>query len=96
VCLVVSDVSGNDDLISNGENGLMFAPGRADLLAVALKRVIESPELRSSLGSNAWRDSQRYTWEAAAAQTLEVMRRAITEHVRLRPVTTDPLGASQA
>jgi glycosyltransferase involved in cell wall biosynthesis len=80
VCLVVSDVSGNYDLIRDGENGLMFPAGRADLLAAALKRAIESPELRHTLASAAWKDSLAFSWDRCATETLDALKRAIAEH----------------
>jgi glycosyltransferase involved in cell wall biosynthesis len=85
VCLVVSDVSGNYDLIRDGENGLMFPAGRVDLLAATVRRAIESPELRRSLASAAWKDSVSYSWERSAAETLEALKRAIDDHDAHRP-----------
>lgn len=82
VCLVVSDVSGNYDLIRDGQNGILFPPGRADLLAAALKRVVESPELRRALAAAAFADSRAYSWDRCADQTLDSLRRAIAEHGR--------------
>jgi glycosyltransferase involved in cell wall biosynthesis len=83
VCLAVSDVSGNSDLIRDGVNGLMFPPGRADLLAAALKRAIESPDLRRSLAEAARTDSLQYSWERCADETLAVLGRTIRERDRV-------------
>jgi glycosyltransferase involved in cell wall biosynthesis len=84
VCLVVSDVSGNYDLVRDGVNGLLFPSGRADLLAGALKRVITSPELRRSLGEAARTDSLAHSWDRCAAETLEVLERTIAESQETR------------
>lgn len=84
VCLVVSDVSGNYDLIRDGENGLVFPAGRVDLLVAAMKRLIESPVLRSSLASTAWRDSLSYSWERCAAETLAVLEHAVDDDAATR------------
>ncbi len=89
VCLVVSDVSGNYDLIRDAENGLVVPPGRADQLAAALKRVINSPELRRSLAAEALADSRAYSWDRCADQTLETLTRAVAEHGRARAARAD-------
>jgi glycosyltransferase involved in cell wall biosynthesis len=94
VCLVVSDVSGNYDLIRDGQNGLIFPAGRVDLCATALKRVIESPELRRSLASSAWTDAQQYSWERCAAETLDSLKRATEEHTALRFGRTPAISGS--
>jgi glycosyltransferase involved in cell wall biosynthesis len=89
VCLVVSDVSGNYDLIRDAENGLLVPAGRADLLAAALTRVIKSPELRRSLAAEALADSRAYSWDHCADQTLDSLRRAVAEHGRARAARAD-------
>ncbi|OLC24642.1 MAG: hypothetical protein AUH40_08230 [Chloroflexi bacterium 13_1_40CM_65_17] len=85
VCLIVSDVAGNYDLIRDGENGLVFRAGRVDLLADALRRLIEAPELRRSLASAAWKDSLAYSWERCASETLDALRRAVDDHDATHP-----------
>ena len=84
VCLVVSDVSGNYDLIRDGENGLVFPAGRVDLLVVAMRRLIESPDLRTSLAAAAWRESLSYSWERCAAETRAVLERAVDDDAATR------------
>ncbi len=90
VCLVVSDVSGNYDLIRDGENGLVFPAGRVDLLAAALKRVIESGELRRSLASAAYDDSFEYSWDRCAAETLESLKRSMAARPQRAAMGSNP------
>ena len=77
VSLVVSDIPGNNDLIRDGENGLLFPAGNVERLVEQLSRLVRSPELRRKLAENAWRDAQQYTWERTAAGTLETLRKAV-------------------
>jgi glycosyltransferase involved in cell wall biosynthesis len=86
VSLVVSDVPGNNDLIRDGENGLLFAPGRLDELVAKMKRLIDSPELRASLADVAWKDAQQYTWDRTAAGTIESLRKAAAQPEVRQPV----------
>jgi glycosyltransferase involved in cell wall biosynthesis len=89
VCLVASDVSGNYDLIRDAENGLLVPAGRADQLAAALRRVIQSPELRRSLASAALTESRAFSWDRCADQTLDSLTRAVAEHGRARAARAD-------
>ncbi len=49
--LVISDVSGAPDIISDGENGLLVPKGDAVALARAIQRVAGDVELRARLGT---------------------------------------------
>jgi glycosyltransferase involved in cell wall biosynthesis len=80
VSLVVSDIPGNNDLIRDGENGLLFPAGNVERLVEQLNRLVRSPELRRKLAENAWRDAQQYTWERTAAGTLETLRKAVARN----------------
>lgn len=46
-------VGGVPDLIRDGVDGLLVAPGDADSLAVAIRRLLDDPELRRRLGTQA-------------------------------------------
>jgi glycosyltransferase involved in cell wall biosynthesis len=58
-CPVVgSNVAGISELVHDGENGLLFAPGDAPALARALVRLAEDRSLLRQLGSRAMRVKQ--------------------------------------
>ena len=80
VSLVVSDIAGNNDLIRDGENGLLFPAGHVERLVEQMNRLVRSPELRRKLAQNAWRDAQPYTWERTAAGTLESLLKAVARN----------------
>lgn len=50
---IVTDVPGSNELISNGENGLVVPPGDAQTLAAALLSVLGNEDVRRSLGESA-------------------------------------------
>jgi glycosyltransferase involved in cell wall biosynthesis len=52
-CVVASRVGGNPELIGDSERGLLFEPGNTAGLAVALRTLMNDPELRRSLSSAA-------------------------------------------
>ena len=69
---VVSPVGMNVDLVRPGENG--FLASTTDEYVEALKRLAESPELRSRLGANARRTvEQGYSAEAVSAMFARVV-----------------------
>ncbi|MGH2536620.1 MAG: glycosyltransferase family 4 protein [Candidatus Promineifilaceae bacterium] len=51
--VISTRVSGSEDVIQHGRNGLLIEPGDPDGLRRALNRLASSPELRSSLGRAA-------------------------------------------
>lgn len=54
------------ELIRDGRDGLVVAPGNVGALAAALARLHEQPGLRRRLGASAGRRARRYTWRRAA------------------------------
>ncbi len=53
LCCVATDVGGNPELVSHGENGLLVPPEDERALASALMRVVRHPEVRMTLGCAA-------------------------------------------
>jgi glycosyltransferase involved in cell wall biosynthesis len=48
--IVATRVSGNEDVVSDGENGVLVPPGDPDALAAALRRLIADPALAARMG----------------------------------------------
>ena len=51
--VVTTLIAGVPELITDGVNGLLVRPGRADELAAALQRLVDDPDLRQRLGARA-------------------------------------------
>lgn len=73
--VIVSSVAALADMVDNNETGIIFDKGSVQSLAVALKQMIESPDLRSKLGSNArrWVTDFR-TWNYSVRQVIPAIR----------------------
>jgi glycosyltransferase involved in cell wall biosynthesis len=56
-----------------GEGGILFAPADLEATADAIVRVARDEGLRAELVRKGLENAGRYTWEAAAASTLEVL-----------------------
>jgi glycosyltransferase involved in cell wall biosynthesis len=79
VCLAVSDIPGNNDLLEDGVNGLLVPAGDADGLAAALRRLIDDPALRRRLVAGGLETAGRYGWDTCAAGTAESLLRGIAQ-----------------
>ncbi len=65
--LVASRVAGIPDVVEDGRNGLLVAPGDPDALAAALRRLAGDQDLRERLGHEARRRAlASLGWDAAA------------------------------
>ncbi|HET9185409.1 MAG TPA: glycosyltransferase family 4 protein, partial [Solirubrobacterales bacterium] len=69
--IVSSAIGGTNEVIVDGESGLLVPPGDPEALAAALRRVLADPGLRESLAANARnRVEERFT-PAAMVRSVE-------------------------
>jgi glycosyltransferase involved in cell wall biosynthesis len=74
--IVGSDLPSAAEVIANGENGLLTAPGDAAELAGALRQLYDDPELRRRLAAAALATAKHYTWDARAESILQAWQPA--------------------
>ena len=79
---IASDVPGLRDSVRDGETGILFPSGNAAACASAMEKVYGDVELRASLGRNAKRYAESFSWEKSARETLELLERTIEGSVR--------------
>ena len=79
---IASDVPGLRDSVRDGETGILFPSGNAAACASAMEKVYGDVELRVSLGRNAKRYAESFSWEKSARETLELLERTIEGSVR--------------
>ena len=66
------------ELVADGETGLLVPPGDVTKLAAAIKKLVENKELRLKMAKAARkRVQQKFNWEHAAKQILEVYKEVI-------------------
>ncbi len=69
------------EVVGDDGAGILVPPRDAPALARAIKRLLDSPELRASLGRAARRRVlELFTWKNAARQMVEVYREVIDAH----------------
>lgn len=79
--VVSTAISGIPELVDDGINGLLVAPGRSEDLAAALERLLRDAALRARLGANARRTVvERFDSAANSASLAEL----VLEHAGLR------------
>jgi glycosyltransferase involved in cell wall biosynthesis len=74
LAIVATAVGGVPDVVADGEQALVVAPGDADALAAALSRLGADAELRSRLGAAALARSADFSPDAVAERIAEVYR----------------------
>ncbi len=57
---IVTPVGGIPEVIVDGRNGLMVAPGRVDEIAAAMIRLIDRPDEREAFGKAARATGEQY------------------------------------
>ena len=79
---VASDVPGLRDSVRDGETGILFPSGDAAACAAAMEKVYNDKQLRETLGRNAKRYAESFSWENSARETLELLERTVQGSVR--------------
>lgn len=75
---VVTDVGGNREAITSGENGLVIPPHRPDLLADALTELAEDPDRRAALGNAARATARTFSVDRMVGETEAVYARVLS------------------
>ena len=73
-CIVTDFMGANNEIIQDGDNGLIVPVADADAMAMALKRLIDHPELREKLAANALRVREDYAFAKIAKRYLEFIK----------------------
>ncbi len=90
--VVASAIGGVPDIVTDGVEGLLVTPGRADELAQAIGRVTRDEPLRARLGRGASARSESLDVTQAARTIENTYRRILAE--RAAPDDTKPLNAA--
>lgn len=69
---VVSDIPGNNEIISDGQNGLLFRLGDVEELAAKIIKLCSEPALYEKLRFNGIRFMEERDWETTSMRTLEI------------------------
>jgi colanic acid/amylovoran biosynthesis glycosyltransferase len=85
--VVAADVMGVAELVEDNASGLLVRPGRPDLLADALERLVADPDLRRQLGTAG---------RATVERAFDIRRSAAEIHATFEELLGVPSARSQA
>ena len=69
--LVVTNVSGSQDIVQSGENGMVVEPGDVGEMAKGLRQLASDRELRQQMGALNLARSDNYSWDRISRMYLE-------------------------
>lgn len=75
--VVASDIAGYRDVVTDGTDGVLVAPGDAQALAEALRDLYHEPDRRLGLARAAAETVQRFAWENVATDVMTAYLDAI-------------------
>lgn len=75
--VVASDIAGYRDVVRDGVDGVLVAPGDAQALAEALRDLYEEPRRRAEMARAAAADVERFAWPRVTAEVLTAYEDAI-------------------
>jgi glycosyltransferase involved in cell wall biosynthesis len=71
--IVASRLPGLEEVLTDGENALLYAPGDPVALGRAINRLLSDRALCEKLSAQAYQDVRSYSWESRAKTILEFM-----------------------
>jgi len=96
-CVVASRLGQIAEVIDDGVNGLLCEPDDPPALHAALLKAADSPALRARLAARA--DAcvrERYTWDHAAATTLDIVQSVLHSHAGYPGAPQPPVALAEA
>ncbi len=66
LAVIVSDTGGTQELINNGQNGLIFKKGNIDELCNCIGLLLKDENKKNQLGINARKTAEIFSWESVA------------------------------
>jgi glycosyltransferase involved in cell wall biosynthesis len=90
--VIASNRGGTPEIISSGENGILFAPEDTDALPKAILALSQDSDLRKRISHNALKTVTKYSWENVAEKYVSLykcLREARTRTVQTTDRVTD-------
>jgi len=77
VCVIASKIDGNRDLVTDGQNGILFPVEDPTRLAEAIRELLANPARRAELAQAGYQTAQGFGWDAIVARTAAVFASTI-------------------
>ncbi len=82
--VVASAIPGYREVVRDGVDGILVAPGSADDLAAAIAAILDDPELAGRLRAAGPARAARFDWSVVATELSTIYEEAIASGPRLR------------
>ncbi len=82
--VLASDIPGYRDVLRDGIEGLLVAPGDALALAESLRRLALDPAMRARMAGAARERAERFAWPHVAAEVLDCYEQAVAVGAQAR------------
>lgn len=79
--VIVSQIPGPKEIVKDGFNGILVMPKKAYDIAKAIERLITDPQLLKTLGTNAKKTAEKYSWNRVGDEYEEVYRQVIEKPI---------------
>lgn len=94
--VIASRIAGNEELVIDGETGILFPSEDVGLLRVALKQLLNDSALRQKMGSTSRRRvEEHYSWESTAKQYALLLEQLTLPFRAERNDSADEAGSGQ-
>jgi glycosyltransferase involved in cell wall biosynthesis len=81
--IIASCIAGNEELVVDGETGILFSSEDVDALAIALRKLMTDTALRQQMGlASRRRVEEHYSWENTAKQYAFLLERISSPYGR--------------
>ncbi len=78
--IVASDISGNRDVVIDGENGFLVAPGNVEELGQAILKFLVNKPMQKEMGMKAKNTAEKFGWLEIAKQYESLYRKVHHEY----------------
>ena len=75
--VIVSNIPGPNEIVNDGYNGLLVPPKSAHALVDAIKKLVTSPKFYKTLGSNAQKTAENYSWKKVGDKYEKIYQQAL-------------------
>ncbi len=77
--VIVTDVGGTRELITEGKNGFIVPLRDADAIASALKKLLKNPELREKIGAQNRQTAEKISWRKVSEEYIQIYKNIILQ-----------------
>ena len=79
LAVLAADAPGSRDIVRDGVDGVLCPPNDRDAFARTLRRMIENPDVRTTMRQNALQRAASFRWDIVLDEMVRNYRKAVGE-----------------